>query len=100
MWYRFSQIPDIVLDQDGDLDTPNLVPEEPEEIPQPEQPQQPQPLKPLPTQSVPPLHDNCHCKIETMPGGRQIWQFSEKCCNLCKQQAHKFNSTQFMSFGI
>lgn len=59
--------------------------------------QSPQP----PSQNqLPPIHENCRCYIETMPGGRQIWQFADNCCDVCKALANTFNRTQFMAFGI
>jgi len=69
----------------------------PTEQPVQESPQQQQAQ---PVQKLPPIHDNCRCYIETMPGGRQIWQFADNCCDYCRALANEFNHTQFMSFGI
>lgn len=52
------------------------------------------------TRQVPPIHENCRCYIETMPGGRKIWQFSENCCEECEFLAREFNRKQFELFGI
>ena len=49
---------------------------------------------------LPPIHDNCRCRIETMPGGRQIWQYDDDCCEECLILANEFNKVQFMKFGI
>lgn len=49
---------------------------------------------------MPPIHENCRCYIETMPGGRKIWQFSENCCEECRVLAREFNRKQFELFGI
>jgi hypothetical protein len=48
----------------------------------------------------PPVHDNCHCSIKTMPGGRRIWEFSNNACNLCRQMGEAFNAQQASIFGI
>ena len=45
-------------------------------------------------QILPPVHDRCHCYIQTMPAGNQIWQFSDKCCDQCKALAIDFNKKQ------
>ena len=44
--------------------------------------------------TLPPVHDGCRCKIETMPAGNQIWQFSNNCCQYCKNLALEFNRSQ------
>ncbi len=43
---------------------------------------------------IPPIHDNCRCYIDTLPGGRKIWQFSDNCCQKCKDLAFIFNRNQ------
>lgn len=43
---------------------------------------------------MPPIHDNCRCHIDTLPGGRKIWQFSNNCCQQCKDLAFIFNRNQ------
>lgn len=51
---------------------------------------------------LPPLHDNCHCYIETMPilsetnvnDGRRIWQKAENCCPVCEISARAFNQAE------
>ena len=48
---------------------------------------------------LPPLHNNCHCVIETLPilsapniqDGRRIWRRSENCCAVCERSAIAFN---------
>lgn len=48
----------------------------------------------------PPVHDNCHCSIKTMPGGRRIWEFSHNACTMCRQMGEAFNAQQASIFGI
>lgn len=43
---------------------------------------------------LPPIHDNCRCHIDTLPGGRKIWQFANNCCQQCKDLAFVFNKNQ------
>ena len=43
---------------------------------------------------IPPIHDNCRCYIDTLPGGRKIWQFSDNCCQQCRDLAFIFNRNQ------
>ena len=45
-------------------------------------------------QILPPVHDRCHCYIETMPAGNKIWQFSDRCCEQCKALGKAFNDHQ------
>ena len=48
---------------------------------------------------LPPLHNNCHCVIETLPiltspgiqDGRRVWRRSENCCPVCERSAIAFN---------
>ena len=68
---------------------------EPQRI-QPAQPEEPSTRE----MSLPPIHENCRCYIERMPGGRKIWQFSNNCCDECRALANEFNHTQFMAFGV
>lgn len=60
---------------------------------------------------LPPLHDNCHCYIETMPilsetnvnDGRRIWQKAENCCPVCEISARAFNQAEvqrLLNLGI
>lgn len=60
---------------------------------------------------LPPLHDNCHCYIETMPilsetnvnDGRRIWQKAENCCPVCEISARSFNQAEvqrLLNLGI
>lgn len=60
---------------------------------------------------LPPLHDNCHCYIETMPilsetnvnDGRRIWQKAENCCPVCEMSARAFNQAEvqrLLNLGI
>lgn len=83
MWYRNSQALNIV----GPVaPTPGLeqsVPLTTEPIAPPNTPQQPLP--------IPPLHERCHCKIETMLDGSQIWKTWEKACPICQQARDTFN---------
>jgi hypothetical protein len=48
----------------------------------------------------PPLHDRCHCRIKTMPGGRKIWEFSANACPTCRQVGEAFNAYQASLFGV
>jgi len=48
---------------------------------------------------MPPLHDNCHCEVVTMPGGRQIWKANEGACNDCLAIRDAFNAAQAAQFG-
>ena len=51
---------------------------------------------------LPPLHDRCHCRIETFPilsipgvrDGKRVWQKSENCCPKCFETAVKFNEAE------
>lgn len=60
---------------------------------------------------LPPLHNNCHCYIETLPiltqlnvnDGRRVWQKAENCCPICEQSAKTFNQaeiTRLLNSGI
>lgn len=60
---------------------------------------------------LPPLHNNCHCYIETLPilsqlnvnDGRRVWQKAENCCPVCEQSAYTFNQaeiTRLLNSGI
>ena len=97
MWYRYSQnqeFPEEPL-------IPNEVPDPPElNIPEIQEPPKLEPQKPQMKFPLPPLHENCHCYIETKPGGRQIWQFGDNCCEKCEALAIEFNRHQFERFGI
>lgn len=79
-------------------DSPPIVPEAPVAT-------QP-PLVPIPappilgyTGKLPPIHDHCHCKIETF-GDRKTWQFQDKCCEECRQLAAAFNQQQSKQFDL
>lgn len=51
---------------------------------------------------LPPLHDRCHCVIETLPilsipgvrDGKRVWQKSDNCCPKCHETALKFNEAE------
>jgi hypothetical protein len=43
---------------------------------------------------LPPVHEGCHCYIETLPSGNTIWQFSGNTCDTCKTLAREYNSRQ------
>lgn len=43
---------------------------------------------------LPPVHDGCKCKIEILPSGAKLWQFSNNCCNFCRQLGIEFNRSQ------
>jgi hypothetical protein len=53
---------------------------------------------------LPPLHDRCHCVIETLPilsipgikDGKRVWQKSENCCPKCNETAIKFNEAEVL----
>ena len=40
----------------------------------------------------PPIHENCHCEIVTMPGGNQIWRAGNKPCVDCANARDIFNT--------
>ena len=51
---------------------------------------------------LPPLHNNCHCVVETLPflsqpgmnDGRRVWKKSENCCEKCEMSAIEFNNAE------
>lgn len=51
---------------------------------------------------LPPLHDRCHCVIETLPilsmpgvkDGKRVWQKSDNCCPKCHETALGFNEAE------
>jgi len=51
---------------------------------------------------LPPLHDRCHCVIETLPilstpgvkDGKRVWQKSDNCCPKCYETALGFNKAE------
>lgn len=51
---------------------------------------------------LPPLHNRCHCVIETFPilsvpgvkDGKRVWQKSDNCCEKCRETAIKFNEAE------
>ncbi len=51
---------------------------------------------------LPPLHDNCHCEVITLPvlsapgvrDGRRVWKRSENCCEKCEASAIEFNRAE------
>lgn len=51
---------------------------------------------------LPPLHNNCHCVIETLPilsipgvrDGRRVWRRSENCCPVCERSSIAFNEAE------
>ena len=51
---------------------------------------------------LPPLHDNCRCRIKTLPflsqpglsDGRRVWEKSEICCGACEVSAKAFNEAE------
>lgn len=107
--------PDTDMKDDHIINTPNqsqneinpeleqLEPEEqeiqPEEQDEPElelEPQLDQSNQPVPD---PPVHEFCHCKVETMPGGRRIWRANEGACNDCLRARDTFNHWQASIFG-
>jgi hypothetical protein len=60
---------------------------------------------------LPPLHDRCHCVIETLPilsmpgirDGKRVWRKSENCCPKCYETSLKFNDAEIqrlLSKGI
>lgn len=52
--------------------------------------------------ALPPLHDNCRCKVSTLPilsvpgvrDGRRVWRKSEDCCEKCEASAIEFNQAE------
>ncbi len=130
MWYRLSKKLNIFrLPISGDLpvsqfaenaegtvveQTPLQEPEiqEPElEDPTPEDEFTPQDLEqkveemtedPTAGLQLPPLHNNCRCRIKTLPflsqpginDGRRVWERSEECCGVCEISAKAFNEAE------
>jgi hypothetical protein len=51
---------------------------------------------------LPPLHDRCHCVIETLPilsapgvkDGKRVWKKSDNCCPKCHETAIRFNEAE------
>ena len=51
---------------------------------------------------IPPLHDRCHCVIETLPilsipgvkDGKRVWKKSDNCCPKCHETALGFNEAE------
>ena len=51
---------------------------------------------------LPPLHDRCHCVIETLPilsapgikDGKRVWKKSDNCCSKCYETSLKFNEAE------
>lgn len=51
---------------------------------------------------LPPLHNNCRCRIKTLPflsqpglnDGRRVWERSEECCGVCEISAKAFNEAE------
>lgn len=97
MWYqKYGQALNVV----GPIQQPPILqPQTPvDEIPQGDDTVLPTPD--APQLVLPPVHDRCHCRIETMPGGRQIWQASHKPCPQCEAARDAFNDWQASLFGI
>lgn len=75
MWYRKAQT-NIPLDQDIGTSSPIIPPT---------------------NQSIwqgllPPLHERCHCTLETLPNGNQIWRTYDNACAVCQQKRDDFNN--------
>jgi hypothetical protein len=130
MWYRQAKKFNIFgLPISGDLqisqfsgedeeiitdETPLEIPEiqEPElEDPTPEDEFTPQDLEqkveqmtedPTAGLQLPPLHNNCRCRVKTLPflsqpglkDGRRVWERSEECCGACELSAKAFNEAE------
>lgn len=131
MWYRFAikynrfglpisgdlpVIKEFAGETDIDNDEienvePEEVIEEPIEDPTPDNEITPEDVEtnveiidtdPTAMMKLPPLHNNCHCYIETMPilsqlnvqDGRRIWQKAENCCPACLQSSIAFNKAE------
>jgi hypothetical protein len=73
------------LPDDGKPDQPEPIPLEPEDE------------KVLGMQ--PPLHDRCHCTIESLPGGRKIWHVNDTACEQCQMVGRRFNELQSAAYG-
>ena len=51
---------------------------------------------------LPPLHNNCRCRVKTLPflsqpglkDGRRVWERSEECCGACELSAKAFNEAE------
>lgn len=51
---------------------------------------------------LPPLHNRCHCVIETLPilsapgvkDGKRVWKKSDNCCPKCHETAIRFNEAE------
>ena len=106
MWYRdfltrLAQTSSLPIVTPAPVNNPGIAPIGQQEFPQDipagaaMPPELPQDIFP-----EPPLHDRCHCKIKTMPGGRKIWEFSENACQQCRQIGEAFNAYQASIFGI
>lgn len=83
----------------------DVLPQEklPESVPDDGIPDEPNPINLSPEQQQilsmrPPLHDRCHCSVETLPGGRMIWNVNETACADCHSIASEFNRIQSSMF--
>lgn len=87
------------------LSEPEIEDETPEDVFTPEDLQNNiQKIESDPTALIqlPPLHDRCHCYIETRPilsipgiqDGKRVWLKSENCCSKCEQTAQQFNAAE------
>ena len=49
---------------------------------------------------VPPLHEFCHCEINTLPSGRQIWKLGngEMHCSECVMNRDLFNRSNELAY--
>jgi hypothetical protein len=50
---------------------------------------------------APPVHEFCHCEINTMPGGRQVWRLGngENHCQQCVANMQIFNQANQQAYG-
>jgi len=50
---------------------------------------------------VPPVHEFCHCEIQTLPSGQQIWKLGngENHCRQCVEYMQIFNSLNEQAYN-
>ena len=100
MWYRKGQALNIV----GPLQPmpqPMPAPQAPVESPDLNENNDNPVVMPQPEGLIyPPVHDRCHCRIQTLPGGRSIWEASNNACADCLRARDEFNAAQHAVFGI
>lgn len=97
VWAQLQDTPDVPEEAISapSTPTPDEIPAAPEAVPPPAPVPQP-PQAPVWTGPVPPIHDRCHCSIETLPGGNRVWKTNgEHACPLCMQLRDAFNRLSY-----